>query len=90
MTQFHEGQEVEILAYLDTTEPEWQKAKIVREFLDGAAWEVQLPNGARAAFKPEHIRAALTRAEIAQDFLKHATLRKGERKKLERIAKGLP
>ena len=78
MTQFHEGQEVEVAKAwknCPSTHCErsqecrsphecngWRKAKIIRMAPDGGAifnpvYEVQFPDGRRAVFDAEHIRA---------------------------------
>ncbi len=64
--RFHEGQEVEVLIRAEifhsgicTTD--WRKAKIVRYVELGSlpkGWLVQLPDGTRAVFDADHIRAA--------------------------------
>ena len=63
---FHEGQEVEVPAIIerDGFAPGlvWRKAEIVRMAPDGGAifnpvYEVQFPDGTRAVFDEEHIRA---------------------------------
>jgi hypothetical protein len=58
MTAFHEGQEVEVWCFPDG---EWEKAKILgdRPFGLPGYW-IQFPDGTRAVFDAEHIRALLT------------------------------
>jgi hypothetical protein len=58
MTQFHEGQEVEVNGE-DVDMPRWEKAKIVRgpALTAGEFYEVQFPDGTRAVFDAEHIKA---------------------------------
>jgi hypothetical protein len=72
MTQFHEGQEVEVLT--DPAFPRgtyaWCKAKIVALTPygnDGTTghWHVQFPDGSRGAFDADHIRAVVSDAKIA-------------------------
>lgn len=64
MSQFHEGQEVEIYelgnAIHSVDSRNWRKAKIVRHSWDhpGYRWEVQFPDGTRAALDAEHIMEA--------------------------------
>lgn len=74
MTQFHEGQEVEVVQ--PTNHPVegwpgyyWRKAKIVRDRAkSGRAPEgyevVQFPDGARAVFDAKHIRVITKFVEI--------------------------
>ncbi len=89
MTQFHEGQEVEVLIpVFALRDDRWIKATIVRMAPDGGAIFSPVYETTLGLFDAEHIRAIKSRAEIAQDFLKYATLRKGERKRLGRIARG--
>lgn len=72
MTQFHEGQEVEVARDVGGMFPykNWRKAKLIRMAPDGGAifnpvYEVQFPepngkydvDGTRAVFDAEHIRA---------------------------------
>jgi len=56
MTQFHEGQEVEVLFQATNW---WRKAKIICQ--DRApgyrGWHVQFPDGTHGVFYAEHIRA---------------------------------
>ena len=52
MTQFHEGQDVEVWCFPDG---EWEKAKIVMETLP-KTYQVQFPDGSRRVFDAEHIR----------------------------------
>jgi len=61
MTQFHEGQNVEV-ADPNTDFGVWLKAKIVREPTTTALdkhplYQVEFPDGKRAVFDAEHIRA---------------------------------
>jgi hypothetical protein len=63
MTQFHEGQDVEVWNGFDNlsspggaSKPLWTKAKIVREYLEPNTWVVVFPDNSRAFFDAEHIR----------------------------------
>lgn len=75
MTQFHEGQEVEVSAEFNGGMPNgfttWRKAKIVQIIPDGTEhWdsrdghEVQFPDGHRAVFNADHIRATESRPSV--------------------------
>lgn len=87
MTQFHEGQEVEVQievalgdaydAPMSTaTEMRWRKAKIVEWagadqaiYNPPERWIVQFPDGSRAVFDAEHIRAVATLGQkVARDL----------------------
>jgi hypothetical protein len=64
MTQFHEGQEVEVRFRagprddLGGFEITWRKAKIVSFDKHGGGYvQVQFPDGSRAVFDAAHVRA---------------------------------
>jgi hypothetical protein len=62
MTQFHEGQEVEVATHSpELMKTGWRKAKIVYKTKlmheDRAGYAVQFPDGTRGVFSAEHIRA---------------------------------
>jgi hypothetical protein len=75
MTQFHEGQEVEVVGLMwDGLDPEsawkWRKAKILYyvERTGGIDWyEIEFANGTRGVFETDHIRALAHKIEIRQD-----------------------
>jgi len=59
MTQFHEGQDVEVYGQTNTYPRDWRKAKIRHPGGDkyiGEWWYVQFPSGDRGCFAAEHIR----------------------------------
>jgi hypothetical protein len=64
MTQFHEGQDVDVYAcWANDRHFDWRKAKIVRRANIASEtrmnkWLVQFPDGSRSVFNEEHIRAA--------------------------------
>jgi hypothetical protein len=60
MTQFHEGQEVEVTQSFDCGVAiyGWRKAKIVCEYPNGVAHLVEFTDGSRRIFREDHIRAA--------------------------------
>ncbi len=67
MSNFVEGQEVEVLVSKypeppSSTNSDWCKAKIIRYYLNNT-FEVQFPDGTRAVFDADHIRAAETKRE---------------------------
>jgi hypothetical protein len=77
MTQFHEGQEVEVLCDDEQGRSMmfWRKAKIVPSALpDGVHHCVQFPDGTRAVFDAMHIRAAEHR-DTFDLMLDHAPVR---------------
>jgi hypothetical protein len=63
MTQFHEGQDVEVLRMTSVGRNgktfAWRTAKIIRlvKPSDPPAYRVQFPDGSRGAFEEEQIRA---------------------------------
>jgi hypothetical protein len=62
MTQFHEGQEVEVWYGTDGA-PLWHKAKIVNVVkLENHPWCVELADGSRELVNADHIRAVEYRA----------------------------
>ena len=71
MSQFHEGQDVEVLACLTDSKferPGWRKAKIVRgpALTAGEFYEVQFPDGTRRVEDAAHIRAIDHRAKMLE------------------------
>jgi len=67
MTQFHEGQEVEV-KWRDGIRYGWKKAKIVWQATSCApgnpkCYEVEFPDGASATFDADHLRARLPLTE---------------------------
>jgi hypothetical protein len=74
MTQFHEGQEVEVWGDIYPKSggrlTDWRKAKILNDDCiarkDGVhCYTVQFPNGTRAVFDTEHIRTDTPRGANA-------------------------
>jgi len=73
--QYHEGQEVEVRTaplpqFGHGYDSDWRKAKIVAwepGYGSPIAHQVQFPDGSRAVFDAEHIRAALPPDEMAYD-----------------------
>jgi len=57
MTQFHEGQEVEVWCFPDG---DWEKAKLIWIW---PTYKVEFPDGSRASFDAEHIRGVDPRDE---------------------------
>lgn len=58
MTQFHDGQEVEVRSetYRDDEARQWRKAVIVE--YQGRIYSCRFPNGTRAVFAADYIRVA--------------------------------
>jgi len=82
MTQFHEGQEVEVAtlvagyALKQDEAGRWRKAKIVARLVNDRTtnlqrYEVQFPNGSRAIFDAEHIRAIQQDRPFWEEVLPH-------------------
>ena len=60
MTQFHKGQEVEVTKGFDGNPLGWRKAKIIKRGEPySKTWMVEFPDGTRAMFDAEHIRAVV-------------------------------
>lgn len=75
MTQYHEGQEVEVWRIRNCFgDSEWRKARIVcylppaPEIYEGG-YEVQFRDGTRGVFAAEHIRLDPQRVEQANDWI---------------------
>jgi hypothetical protein len=77
MTQFMEGQDVEVLTTVSSCGnadlPYWRKAKIVSvheqiNLWPGSAYEVQFPDGTRSVSDTKHIRALFTGFTCEVDY----------------------
>lgn len=82
MTQFHEGQEVEVWKTVrrpgaDYTGQRWCKAKIVAQFTNDrvtniSRYEVRFPDGKRTLFDATHIRKDITERSYDPDGVNQA------------------
>jgi hypothetical protein len=70
MTQFHEGQEVEIYWEFKRRAERWHKAKIVEppRSAYSTQCQVEFPDGTRGVFDADHIRAVADRAADPHEF----------------------
>lgn len=73
LTQFHEGQEVEVRRVTEKNDVIWRKAKIVTrgfgdDIITPRTFEVVFADGSRAVFDADHIRTYVSKAEMEDRF----------------------